>query len=76
VRGQILELLGDLPRISPPARDGIKPTKQASNELVACCCDFILIGNFVVERLLELSNRLLVLSRHEMDIPQLGNYIR
>jgi len=105
VRGQILEFLGDLQRISPPARDSANPTKRASNELIPCCCDFVLIRNLVVfgeglrihalhrvcqsyhgarhrkvwievERLLELSNRLIVSSRYEIDIPQLGNYIR
>jgi hypothetical protein len=105
VRGQILEFLGDPQRISPPAGDSANPTERASNELVPCCCDFVLIGNLVVfgkglrihslhrvcqsyhgmchrkvwievERLLELSNRLIVSSRYEIDVPLLGNYIR
>src|ERR1700675_4068756 len=50
VRGQVPELLGDLQRISPPARDGINPTKAASNELVLCCYSLVLIGNLVVFR--------------------------
>lgn len=40
--------MGDLQRIGPPARNGIYPTKNGSNELVLRCCDFVLIGNFVV----------------------------
>ncbi len=31
VRGQVPEFFGDLQRISPPARDGINPTKTAGN---------------------------------------------
>src|ERR1700730_13687990 len=46
VRGQVPEFLGDLQRISPPARDGINPTKADSNELVLCCYSLVLIGNF------------------------------
>jgi len=37
MRGQIPEFLGDLQRVSPPARDGINPTKAARNGLVLCC---------------------------------------
>src|SRR6266852_7922575 len=48
VRGQVPEFLGDLQRISPPARDGINPTKAASNELVLCCYSLVLIGNLIV----------------------------
>src|SRR5216684_4585322 len=48
MRGQVPEFLGDLQRISPPARDGINPTKAASNELILCCYSLVLIGNLVV----------------------------
>ena len=48
MRGQVPEFFGDLQRISPPARDGINPTKPASNELVLCRYSLVLIGNFVV----------------------------
>src|SRR6266852_3289455 len=48
VRGQVPEFFGDLQRISPPARDGINPTKAASNELVLCRYSFVLIGNLIV----------------------------
>src|SRR5438309_10418209 len=47
-RGQVPEFLGDLQRISPPARDGINPTKAPSNELVLFCYTLVLIGNLVV----------------------------
>src|ERR1700751_950324 len=105
VRGQVLEFLGDLQRISPPARDGINPTKAPSNELVLFCYTLVLIGNLVVlgkglrihalhcirpsqrgtnycsvwiqvESLLELSNRLIVPSRVQVNEPQYRNYFR
>src|SRR6185369_66950 len=47
-RGQVPELLGDLQRISPPARDSINPTKSTSDELVFCRHSFILSWNLVV----------------------------
>src|SRR6266852_5275572 len=105
VRGQVPEFLGDLQRISPPARDGINPTKAASYGHVLCCYSLVLIGNLVVfgkglrirtihcirpsqrgtnycsvwrqvESLLELSNRLIVSSRVQVNEPQSGNYFR
>src|SRR5438477_4556252 len=48
VRRQVPEFLGDLQRISPPARDSVNPTKSASNELILCRYNFVLIGNLVV----------------------------
>src|SRR6202521_1416073 len=48
VRGQVPEFFGDLQRISPPARDGINPTKAVSNELVLRCNNFGLLRYFVV----------------------------
>src|SRR5713226_1841527 len=47
VRGQVPEFFGNLQRISPPARDGINPTKAARNELVLCRYSFVVIRNFV-----------------------------
>src|SRR6266849_8525865 len=48
VRGQVPEFLGDLQRISPPARNRINPTKAASNGAVLCRYSLVLIGNLVV----------------------------
>src|SRR5437870_4749457 len=48
VRSQILELFGDLQRISPPARDRINPTNATSNQLVLRCNNFGLLRYFVV----------------------------
>src|ERR1700732_5615226 len=48
VRGQVPEFLGDLQRISPPARDGINPTKAVSNQLVLRCNNFGLLRYFFV----------------------------
>src|SRR3984893_17928264 len=105
VRRQVPELLGDLQRISPPARNRINPTKAASNGAVLCRYSLVLIGNLVVfgkglrihalhcicprqrgvnycsvwiqvERLLELSNRLIVSSHGQVSEPQFGNYFR
>src|SRR6266852_3123960 len=48
VRRQVPEFLGDLQRISPPARNRINPTKAASNQLVLRCNNFSLHRYFVL----------------------------
>src|ERR1700737_5006865 len=48
MRRQILEFLGDLQCISPPARNGINPTEAGSNQLVVRCNNFGLLRYFVV----------------------------
>src|ERR1039458_944837 len=48
MRGQVPKFLGNVQSISPPARDGVNPTKAASNELILYSYSFVLIWNFVV----------------------------